>query len=122
MTKIAGKLAIGIPFYIFEKSVLLRYQMEDRNDIDLTNLYEDRWRPCEKCVIRNPSCDDCKSMWTARRWDEENIQRARIHERVEVDLTNEDDTDDERRSGRRWRLKNWLMRTLSWMIPTATTM
>ena len=96
--------------------------MEDRNDIDLTNLYEDRWRPCEKCVIRNPSCDDCKSMWTARRWDEENIQRARIHERVEVDLTNEDDTDDERRSGRRWRLKNWLMRTLSWMIPTATTM
>ena len=96
--------------------------MEDRNDIDLTNLYEDRWRPCERCVIRNPSCDDCKSMWTARRWDEENIQRARIHERVEVDLTNEDDTDDERRSGRRWRLKNWLMRTLSWMIPTATTM
>ena len=96
--------------------------MEDRDDIDLTNLYEDRWRPCEKCVIRNPSCDDCKSMWTARRWDEENIQRARIHERVEVDLTNEDDTDDERRSGRRWRLKNWLMRTLSWMIPTATTM
>ena len=69
--------------------------MKDRNDIDLTNLYEDRWRPCEKCVIRNPSCDDCKSMWTARRWDEENIQRARIHERVEVDLTNEDDTDDE---------------------------
>jgi len=69
--------------------------MEDRDDIDLTNLYEDRWRPCEKCVIRNPSCDDCKSMWTARRWDEENIQRARIHERVEVDLTNEDDTDDE---------------------------
>ena len=67
--------------------------MEDRNDIDLTNLYEDRWRPCEKCVIRNPSCDDCKSMWTARRWDEENIQRARIHERI--DLTNEDDTDDE---------------------------
>ena len=67
--------------------------MKDRNDIDLTNLYEDRWRPCEKCVIRNPSCDDCKSMWTARRWDEENIQRARIHERI--DLTNEDDTDDE---------------------------
>ena len=68
----------------------------NRDDIDLTNLFVDRWRPCEKCVIRNPSCDDCKSMWTAQRWDEENIERARIHERVEVNLTNEeDDTDDD---------------------------
>ena len=67
--------------------------MEDRNDIDLTNLNEDTWLPCEKCVIRNPSCDDCKLMWTAQRIDENNIQRARIHERI--DLTNEEEEDDE---------------------------
>ena len=67
--------------------------MEDRNDIDLTNLNEDTWLPCEKCVIRNPSCDDCKLMWTAQRIDENNIQRARIHERI--DLTNEEEEDEE---------------------------
>ena len=67
--------------------------MEDRNDIDLTTLCVDRWKHCDKCVIRNPSCDDCKRMWTAQEIDEYNIQRARIHERI--DLTNEDDTDDE---------------------------
>ena len=66
--------------------------MEDRNDIDLTTLCVDTWKHCDKCVIRNPSCDDCKLMWTAQMIDENNIQRA-IHERI--DLTNEDDTDDE---------------------------
>ena len=66
--------------------------MEDRNDIDLTNLNEDTWLPCEKCVIRNPSCDDCKLMWTAQRIDENNIQRARIHERIDH---NEEEKDDE---------------------------
>ena len=93
--------------------------MEDRNDIVLTNLCVDRCKFCEKCVIRDPSCDDCKLMWIARRMDERDIQRARIHERI--DLTNEeDDTDDDEYW--RSRLKNWLMRTLSWMIPRATTM
>ena len=66
--------------------------MEDRNDIDLTTLCVDRWKHCDKCVIRNPSCDDCKLMWTAQRIDENNIQRARIHERIDH---NEEEEDDE---------------------------
>ena len=71
----SGKLAIGRPFYF--RKISLSSIPDGR-----PRPYEDTWLPCEKCVIRNPSCDDCKLMWTARRIDENNIQRARIHARV----------------------------------------
>lgn len=65
--------------------------MEDRDAIDLTNLCVDRWKRCENCVIHNPSCVDCRLLELAQYFDQNDIQRARIHNNETINLTEEEE-------------------------------